>query len=345
MRRRLLLLTLLVVAGVAGYLEFERRFPPPPPPPSRAELDALRARRELLRQQLIDLVGTRENAFAKAPKANLLIGVPTGFTNKIVQQVVTGLLGETTLTLKNLKVHKEDRVRVSMLFGKRTVGEFVIDVDIHQVQGLLKPSAPKLSFGNNRILLTLPVAVADGGGNATIRLQWDSKGLAANTVCGDVDVTREVTGTVKPAEYVVSGGFELATEGGAILLQPEFGDGVVVNIKVAASEQAIKVIEDLIEDQRAGCKSALGKIDVKQKILDIAGVKGFNVRLPAKLFRRIKLPAGIQQSLRLQGITVTVQVKPVGLVVTPERIWYGADIVAAREARASAPAAPAQTSQ
>jgi hypothetical protein len=48
-----------------------------------------------------------------------MIGIPTSLTSSIVEQVVTGLFGETTLTLKNLKVHKEGKVRAKMLIRKR----------------------------------------------------------------------------------------------------------------------------------------------------------------------------------------------------------------------------------
>ena len=163
------------------------------PPPTAARLAELRTERDRLQAVFRAAVLARgEQSLAEAPVAGVMIGIPTILTSSIVEQVVTGLFGETTLTLKNLKVHKEGKVRAKMLIRKRTLGEFVLDVNIHQVQGILKPGKPTLVFGTSTVDLTLPVRLAEGKGSAELRFQWDSKGLAANTVCGDVDVTREV---------------------------------------------------------------------------------------------------------------------------------------------------------
>ena len=89
---------------------------------------------------------------------------------------MTGLFGETTLTLTNLRVHKEGEVKAKMLIAKRKLGAYVLDVDIHEVQGVLKPGKPTLPFGRNAVEVTLPVRLADGTGQAELRFQWDSKG-------------------------------------------------------------------------------------------------------------------------------------------------------------------------
>jgi hypothetical protein len=107
LRRRLLglLAALVVVAGGASwYVRFLR--PALPPPPTPAEMGALRARRDALQQRLTTAVATSgERSVKDAPRGGIMIGIPTGFTRSIVQQVVTGLFHEMTLTLKNLKVY------------------------------------------------------------------------------------------------------------------------------------------------------------------------------------------------------------------------------------------------
>jgi hypothetical protein len=71
-----------------------------------------------------------------------------------------------------------------------------------------------------RVTVGLPVMLAEGKGNADIRLQWDSKGLAANTICGDVDVSKAVTGGVVPQHYQLSGAFKISSVGNAVTLSP-----------------------------------------------------------------------------------------------------------------------------
>jgi hypothetical protein len=329
MKKRLVRFALAVVAlllaAAGGVAWWWLRGPKPPPPPTAARIEALRAEREGLQAKLRAIVVAHgEKSLGQAPQAGVMIGIPTSLTSSILEQVVTGLFGETTLTLKNLKVHKAGEVKAKMLIKKRTIGKFVLDLDIHQVQGLLKPGKPRLGFGRNKVDLTLPVSLAEGHGQADLRFQWDSKGLAANMVCGDVDVTRSVTGNVIPEDYTVTGEFGIKSVGEAILLTPRFPD-LAVRIYVDPSEQAWGVVDGVIKDRRKGCEIALDKVDVKAKLGEILG-KGINVKIPQKIFKPVRLPAGVSQSLKVQGVQLALQVKPTGVMVAQDRIWYGADV-------------------
>lgn len=326
--KRFLIAVALLAAIAGGVVVYLRSRPSPlPPPPSEAELQALLDRRDALQKKLTDaILASGEKSIAKAPRGGVMIGIPTSFTRSILEQVVTGLFNEMTLTLKNLKVHKEGEVRVKMLVKKRTVGKYVLDVQIHQVQGVLRPGKPEVVFGRNRISVGLPVKLAEGRGNADIRLQWDSKGLAANTVCGDTDVTKAVTGGVIPQDYRLAGAFKIATSGSAITLSPDFPEPLQVRIYVDPSEQAWQAVEEVVKDQRAGCEKALEKIDIKEILGGIVG-RGFNVKIPQKIIKPIRLPAGLKQSLEIQGLKLALHIKPTGMLVADDRLWYGADIV------------------
>lgn len=333
MRRFLaaLLVLGLVTGGALAWLRLRR--PPLPPPPSQERLEALRARRDELQARLRRLVVEKgEKSLSSAPQAGVMIGIPTGFTSSILQQVVTGLFGETILTLRNLKVHKAGDVKAKMLLSKRKIGDFVLDVEIHEVRGLLKPGTPTLGFGRNKVDLTLPVRLAEGQGEATLRFQWDSKGLAANVVCGDLDVTRTVTGTVVPQDYELAGSFGITATGDAIVLEPRFPD-LAVRIFPDPTEQAWAVVDEVAKKQRKGCEVALSKIDIKAKLAGILG-RGFNVKIPQKILKPVKLPAGLSQSLELQGVTLALDVKPTGILVAADRLWYGADLTLATKRRA-----------
>jgi hypothetical protein len=321
----------LVLVAIGLFVDRQLHIPEPPPPP--AEIEALQKRRDELNVRFREsVIKSGEKSLQKAPRAGIMIGIPTSFARSIVEQVVTGLFKETTLTLKNLKVHKSGDVKAKMVFRRKRVGAFDLDVQIHEVRGLLRPGKPELSFGRDQIRVGLPVALADGEGRAQLGFKWDSKGLAANVVCGDVDISREVTGKVVPEEYRVDGTFGLRTDGSSIMLRPDFGE-LAVRIFVDPSEQAWKVVDGVVAEQRAGCRTALEKIDIKAILGKLLG-KGFNVKIPKKIFKPIRLPAGVRQSLNLQGVTLDLVVEPTGLLVSDERLWYGADLKATRQGKA-----------
>jgi hypothetical protein len=213
-----------------------------------------------------------------------------------------------------------------MLVAKKTVGKFVLDVQIHQVQGILRPGKPDVVFGRNRVSVSLPVTLATGKGNADLRLQWDSKGLAANAVCGDVDVTKAVTGGVVPQDYRLAGAFKIGSSGGSAILSPDFPQELSVRIFVAPSEQAWQAVDEVVNAQRAGCEKTLDKIDMKKVLGNLLG-RGFNVKIPQKVIKPVRLPAGLKQSLEIQGLKLALLVKPTGLLVAGDRLWYGADVV------------------
>jgi len=327
MRRTALLLALLLAVAAGGVAYVRTRPSPLPPPPTDVELQSLLERRDALQKRLTELIlASGERSVEKAPRGGVMIGIPTSFTRSILEQVVTGLFSEMTLTLKNLKVHKEGQVRVKMLVSKRTVGKFVLDVKIHQVQGVLRPGKPEVVFGRNRVSVGLPVRLATGKGDADLRLQWDSKGLAANAVCGDVDVTKAVTGGVVPQDYRLGGAFKIASSGNSVTLSPDFPEELKVRIFVDPSEQAWQAVDEVVNEQRAGCEKTLDKIDMRKILGNLLG-RGFNVKIPQKVIKPVRLPAGLKQSLEIQGLKLALQVKPTGLFVAGDRLWYGADIV------------------
>ena len=85
-------------------------------------------------------------------------------------------------------------------FPGQTIGQFVLDVNVKEIRALLKPAKPELRFGGDKIGITLPVAVAEGRGTGNVHFQWNGKGIAG-AVCGDLDVSPDVSSEVVPAVY------------------------------------------------------------------------------------------------------------------------------------------------
>ncbi len=326
----------LLALALAGGWIYERLLPAPPPPPTLAELQTLRDLRDGMQARLRErIVAAGEEGLARAPQAGIMIGMPTSLTRSIVEQMAAGFFKETVLTVRNVHIHKSDEVKAKVVF-RQTVGEFDLDVDVIEARGLLRPGKPKLTFAKRRLLVSLPVELAEAHGDVRIRFQWRSRGFAANLVCGDFDVTRVVSGAAVPESYTVAVAFDIATEGSAVTLRPDFA-AFVVRLALQPTAEAWKTVDGLIEEQRPPCQTAMNKIDIKTK-LDELLKRGFDVKIPNQSVKPVRLPAGIRQSLEVQGVTLDLEVKPTGLVLNPERLWYGADIEARRPAAPKAPA-------
>lgn len=325
MKRALFWTVFLASLGGFGVWLYPLLLPPPPPPPPPGEIDRLVALRDGMEDQLRTLVAeSGERGLARAPRGDIMIGLSTALTRSIAEKVTTGLFAETTIHVENLKVHKEGEVRTKMLFAKRKVGEFVLDVNVEEATGLVRPEEPTLTFRERRIGIALPFALAEGDGRVKLRFRWDSKGLAANVICGDLDVTKDVTGTVVPQHYKVQGSFGVAVDGNALTLTPDFPE-LAVRLFVQPTEQAWKVVDEVMADQRAGCRKALGKIDIKKILGKVLG-KGFNIKIPPRILRPIRLPAGVRQSLSVQGVNLSLDLQTTDLEVSEERLWYGANV-------------------
>ncbi|HEY7516508.1 MAG TPA: hypothetical protein VIC87_18600, partial [Vicinamibacteria bacterium] len=144
------------IGGVSAWL-YPRWLPPPPPPPPPGEVERLLALREGMEEQLKTIVAqSGEKGLARAPRGDIMIGLSTVLTRGIAEKVTTGLFGETTIRLSNIKVHKEGEVKAKMLFSKRKVGEFVLDANILEARALVRPAEPSLTFREKRIGIVLP---------------------------------------------------------------------------------------------------------------------------------------------------------------------------------------------
>jgi hypothetical protein len=313
----------LLVAGI-GLWYATRHRAPATPPPTAERIEALRAERDGLESRLNDVLITHgEASLAGAPQAGVMIGIPTAVTSSIVDQVVTGIFGETILTLHDIKAHAQGDVKAKVLFSTSTLGTFDLQILIHEATGNLTPGRPWLDFGKGVVSVALPVHLASGRGDATLHLKWNGHGVA-DSVCGDIDVTRKVGGTIVPHDYSVKGRFLVSAVGDSIVLRPEFPD-LVVRMFIDPSEQAWAVVDGIVRERPKGCEIALSKLDLKKKLSGVLG-KGFRVKIPSKILKPVTLPAGVQQSLRIQGLQLALDVKPVGLLVAGDRIWYGADL-------------------
>jgi hypothetical protein len=317
-------IALAAAAGV-GLLWPRLRPEPPPAIPTESELQALAERRDALQARLGRMILDSEQSLATAPVGHVMIGIPASFTRSLLEEVVSGLFHGMTLTLRDIDVHKQGEVTTEVLFRRRTLGRYVLDLHLREATGVLEPGRPEVAFGDDLVTLSLPVRLAEGQGRSDIRFRWKSEGLLSNVVCGDTDVTKTVSGRVVPQDHRLAGGFRIVAEEGAVTLVPEFPKDLRVRLHVDPAEQAWRAVQEVVEAQRAGCEAVLKRIDI-EGILGGLVSRGFDVTIPREVVAPVRVPAGVRGSLDLPGVRVALEVKATGFKVSPDRLWYGADV-------------------
>ena len=283
----------------------------------RAEIAALEKERDALRPKLDELI-VKDPRIEGMPKAPVRVGVPTTLAKDLIQRVTAGFVDHVTLELKNLKVDKTGTVKKVI-----TLGQYELHVAIHRVSGRLKTGKPEVTFGGNKVALAMPVTIASGAGNATIHFKWDGKGVS-DAVCGDLDVTQDVGGGVKPASYPVAGALVLTATAKEILASPKF-PLIKVNLKVDPSDESWAAVQKILEEKHGVCGYVLDKVDVLKIVRGLID-KGFDVRLPTEKIKPMAIPVGIEPTMQVQGRQVELGIKLGELAITEDMIWLGAHV-------------------
>jgi len=216
-------------------------------------------------------------------------------------------------------------VKARTFLGIVKPGGYVVDVTFDEGRGRIKPGAASLKFEGNRIRFALPVAVAEGTARATIRFRFDTTGMAG-AICDDLDLAQTVSGRVAPESHSLEGSFLLAVKDGRLEATPEFPD-LGLRLKIEPSAEAWESIDKLVEERGFKCRTALKLVNIRNVLKDILD-RGFDVKMPRKVIQPIRLPAGLQKSILLEGKTYDLVVMLQDLRVVADVLWYGADVSA-----------------
>jgi hypothetical protein len=284
-----------------------------------------RQRREVLRLggQLDERL--RERAWLRDRAGeNVVVGIPAAVAERVAGEAMTGLASGIDLTLRDLRFRKADEVQARLLLGRRTVGRFVLSVHVRELRAVLRPRTPRLRFADGRVGLSLPVSVEDGEGRARLRFTWDGRGVAG-AVCGDLDVTRDITATVPRHTHTLEGGLRLSVQGTALVAQPEIGD-VPLRVPIEPSPAAWRVVDDLIASRSALCRAALARVDVHGRIRGLLG-RGIPVTVPRRVLERpLRLPLAVERSVSVGDRELRLDARPSDVSVGPARLWYGVQV-------------------
>jgi hypothetical protein len=312
------LAALVLVAAVLAGLGWRRKLTTAAAiEAQRVELAALEAEHEGLQRRLDELL-PRDQSLAGMPHAGLRLGIPTSLTQELIRRVTAGLVDQVTLVLEGLRVRKTGSIKKVV-----TLGEYDLDVRVDQVVGRLRTGEPTMVFGGNQVKVALPISVASGSGRARIHFKWEGRSVAG-AVCGDLDITREVTGGVKPDRYEIAGTLVFSRASEKILATPRFRE-LTVNLKVVPSAESWAAVLKVVGEKEGVCGFVLDKVDVLQIVRRIVD-KGFNVRLPTERLKAVAIPVGIEPSVTLGNKELTLGLRVEGFSITDRAIWLGADV-------------------
>jgi len=317
MRARTAVLATLAAASVLAVSAACGRKDRETPDGLRADIAALEKERDTLRGRMNELM-VRDPRLKGMPATPVKVGVPTTLARDLIQRVVAGFVDQVTLELKNLKVKKSGTVKKVV-----TIGQYDLNVTINRVIGKLRTGKPDVTFGGNKVKVALPVTVASGTGNATIHFKWDGKNVAGAT-CGDLEVTQEVSGSVRPDTYPVAGGLVLTATAEDILASPRF-PVIKVNLKVNPSAESWGAVQKILDEKEGLCGYVVEKVNIPgilQRLLD----KGFNVRLPTEKIKPMAVPVGIEPTMEVRGQPVALAIRLGELAITDQMIWLGANV-------------------
>ena len=299
---------------------------PSPEPASPPGVEALRAAHRAQHEELERLLARDPIVKqAEGKSEELLLVLRAEVARRVLREVARRYLDRVALEFADLQVQKEGTLAKQTFVGRLRVGDWAVNMQIHELDGVLKAGPPEIRFAaKNQIDVEIPVEIQEGKGSATLEFAWDSHGVA-NLVCRDFEVTERIEGVVVPEEHLVKGRFSLEAGPRSLTAQPDFPRRMRIRFDlVPASWDRLR--ERLrAEDRFTRCGMAM---DPEKVLADLRErtERGFEISLPRKLFRTITLPAQIAESVRVDDQEVRVGIAQSHLAVTPDLLWYGAEV-------------------
>jgi hypothetical protein len=306
------LLLLVLGASCAGK-------PSPPQVQAwNAELARLQAEQDSLRAREVELLN-QDPRIHSLPVGDVVVCVPTAFVRQVIERVFDDVVDDVTLSLGGIKTRVARKVKKCI-----TIGEFVLDVQIDEVTGKLRPGQPDCRFGGNRVAMSLPVTLSEGHGAATLRFVWDGKHVAGLT-CGDLDITQKVSGNVIPAQYRVRGRLGLTSRGNEIVCTPVFPE-TKLRLRVQPSPASWNAINATLAEKHGVCGWMLDRVNIPGLLEGIVQDKGLNVKLPVNKLKPFALPAGVRDTVTVAGKHRSFETRTNTLRLDPDAIWYSATV-------------------
>ncbi len=303
---------------------------------ARARADHERLRKEFERLAARDPVVSE----ALAQGGDVILGVTPALVQEVGREAAARYFDRVVLDLPlDAHVHDSGELKIGTFLGRLTAGTWTLDVTIHRVHGLLRAHNPRVAPGpDNTLRVELPVTLEEAHGSATVHFAWESHSVA-KVVCRDFELTRRLEGRVLSDEYTVTGAFQLSAGPESLRAEPVFPSHAF-RVRVDMSKESWAEVRAAIDeqDQVLRCGLALDPDTLIPKLRDRLH-EGFLLKLPRSLFRPIDFPASVSESATIEDRQVDLTVRTRELKVTPQAVWYGADV----RTRIGASTSPAPT--
>jgi hypothetical protein len=127
-----------------------------------------------------------------------------------------------------------------------------------------------------------------------------------------------------PRTYTLDGSFALGLVDGTLVATPSFPD-LKVNLEVEPSAETWTEVRRVLSQRSPQCRAALKLVDVLALLRRLLG-RGFDVTVPPRVWRPLRLPAGLRREVPVGGRTHVVLAAPRHVAITPEVVWLGADV-------------------
>jgi hypothetical protein len=265
-------------------------------------------------------------ASAFAARGQVVLAMRSGLVEELAGNVVRRYLDRVTVDLTDVEAHKTGEVRRDTILGRIKLGEWHVSVEVGGLKGDLRAGTPRVGLrGPDLIDVELPVDVQETEGDATLHFGWDSAGLV-NVVCKDFDLTREIHGLVVAQRHLVSGALRLHNTGETLTLTPVFPDREV-QLKLDLTAPSWSVVEAALrsQDTFGKCGMLMDPDKGLGRLKELAA-RGIKVSLPDSIFRMVRLPARLQESVKVSERSVGLQLKAESLRIERGTLWSSVSV-------------------
>jgi hypothetical protein len=318
-------LVLLAVAGLsAGYVDSRRRTDP------GLRGEALQSAHDQLHARLAsgierDPVAAR----ASADPGQIVIAVRSALVEDLTARTARQYLQQVSLDLTAVKAHAGGELRRKTLIGRRKMGVWDVNVVIGSLLGHLQVGPPRVAFARNVLDVELPLEVQAVAIPVELHFAWNSKGLA-DLVCQDFQLDLPLEGRAARQHHVLKGRIELAAGPLGLSAMPVVPDrSFRLQLELTPDSWTRVRVALRSQDTFSRCGLFLEPEDVLQELRRLVA-KGIRVRLPAKIFRRIALPAGFEQEVTVGDRVVRLSLADQKLFSSDAMLWASARVQVAR---------------
>jgi hypothetical protein len=298
-----------------------------PPPDDPARTTALQATYDKLHARFERAARTEPLvAAALADRGQVVVAIRSGLIETLAGNVAKRYLDRVTVDLSGIEAHKSGALRPKTFLGRVKLGEWNVSIEVEALAGDLRAGTPRVGLrGPDLIEVEVPVDVQPTEGAATLHFAWDSAGLA-KVVCSDFELTRDIRGRILPQRHLLSGALRLANTGPTLTATPLFPEREI-HLKLDLTDESWGVVEAALRSQDTFGKCGLVMHPDRALVhLKELAANGITVKLPESIFRTVRLPARLRQSVEVGPTTVGLELKAESLRIETATLWSSASV-------------------